>query len=121
MCWPGGGEGGSLHAPMYGEGYHAVFDDPQQQGVSGAYLSNRQEVCAVGVVRAVVHEDGAWFVHIDWDAARTGQLCRNPVSRWEFGHVPVSVCHANDAAAVLSKRHETLMADTLCATKRPGG
>ncbi|WP_431813563.1 hypothetical protein [Kocuria sp. cx-455] len=106
---------------MYGESYHAVFDDPQQQGVSGAYLSNRQEVCAGGVVRAVVHEDGAWFVHIDRDAARTGQLCRNPVFRWEFGRVPVSVCHANDATAVLSRRHETLTANTLLGTKRPGG
>lgn len=63
-----------------------------------AYLSKRQEVCAVGTVRTVLNEGGAWFVHVDWDAERTAQLCRHPVPRADFGQVPMSVCRANKEA-----------------------
>lgn len=87
-----------------------------------AYLSKRQEVCAVGVVRSVVNEGGAWFVHIDWDAERTARLCRHPVPRAEFGQVPMSTCRATtDAAAVLSERAEAqLMADGPYSPARSG-
>lgn len=69
-----------------------------------AYLSQRQEVCAVGVVREIAQEGGAWYVHIDWDAARTARLCRDPLPRSSFGQVPMSTCRADArAAAVLSR------------------
>lgn len=71
-----------------------------------AYLSKRQEVCAVGVVRSVANEGDGWFVHVDWDVERTARLCRNSVPRREFGQVPMSTCRANDAAAaVLRERY----------------
>lgn len=70
-----------------------------------AYLSRRQELCAVGAVRSIDEEDGRWFVHIDWDEARTAQLCRDPLPRSAFGQVPMSTCRAGErAAAVLAQR-----------------
>lgn len=72
-----------------------------------AYLSRRQEVCAVGVVRALDEEDGAWFVQIVWDGERTAALCRDPLPRATFGQVPMSVCRAGaHAAAVLARRYD---------------
>ena len=59
-----------------------------------AYLSKRQEVCAVGTVRSVTQEGDGWFVYVDWDAERTAELCRNPIPRTEFGQVPMSTCRA---------------------------
>lgn len=74
-----------------------------------AYLSRRQELCAVGAVRSIDQEAGRWFVHIDWDEARTAQLGRDPVPRSAFGQVPMSTCRAGDrAAAVLTERYEEL-------------
>lgn len=71
-----------------------------------AYLSRRQELCAVGTVRDVVHDDGAWYVLIDWDGDRTSALCRDPVPRSEFGQVPMSTCRARpDVAALLASRY----------------
>ena len=69
-----------------------------------AYLSKRQEVCAVGVVRAVTGEAGGWYVYVNWDTQRTAQLCREPISREEFGQVPMSTCRANDKAAEVLAR-----------------
>lgn len=70
-----------------------------------AYLSRRQELCAVGEVREIRQEGGAWFVHIDWDAQRTAALCRNPLPRSAFGQVPMSTCRAGERAAdVLTER-----------------
>ncbi|MFC7375073.1 MULTISPECIES: adenosine deaminase [unclassified Brachybacterium] len=72
-----------------------------------AYLSRRQEVCAVGVVRDVAHEEGGWFVHVDWDEARTARLCRDPVPRSSFEQVPMSTCRADaHAAEVLSQQYK---------------
>lgn len=75
-----------------------------------AYLSRRQELCAVGVVREILQQDGAWFVHIDWDEPRTAALCRDPLPRSAFGQVPMSTCRADGrAAAVLEQRHRLLL------------
>ncbi|GAB3697812.1 DUF3253 domain-containing protein [Mariniluteicoccus flavus] len=63
-----------------------------------AYLSQRQELCAVGAVREVVQEAGAWFVLVAWDAPRTEELGRRPLPRSAFGQVPMSVCRAGGAA-----------------------
>ncbi|WP_422115769.1 hypothetical protein [Brachybacterium sp. UNK5269] len=72
-----------------------------------AYLSRRQELCAVGAVRSIDEEEGRWFVQVDWDEARTGQLCRDPLPRSAFGQVPMSTCRAGErAAAVLAQRYE---------------
>ncbi|WMY78531.1 hypothetical protein [Citricoccus sp. I39-566] len=69
-----------------------------------AYLSRRQEVCAVGRVRDVAREEGGWFVSIDWDEARTARICRDPLPRSAFGQVPMSTCRADaHAAAVLDR------------------
>lgn len=74
-----------------------------------AYLSRRQELCAVGRVDAVVSEAGAWFVEVAWDAERTTALCRNPLPRSVFHQVPMSTCRAGDRAApVLSRHHAEL-------------
>lgn len=71
-----------------------------------AYLSRRQEVCAVGTVREVVREGDAWFVLVDWDSARTADLLRAPLPRSDFGQVPMSVCRAGaHAAATLGARY----------------
>lgn len=69
-----------------------------------AYLSKRQELCAVGRVRrtafevggveadpAEVREGGGWYVYVDWDESRTAELCRQPIPRAVFGQVPMSV------------------------------
>lgn len=74
-----------------------------------AYLSKRQEVCAVGVVRSVSEEPDGWYVYVDWDVNRTARLCREPIPRAEFGQVPMSTCRANETtAAVLAEAHESL-------------
>lgn len=74
-----------------------------------AYLSRRQELCAVGIVREIRQEKGAWFVHIDWDARRTAALCRAPLPRSAFGQVPMSTCRADrHASAVLTERRREL-------------
>ena len=74
-----------------------------------AYLSKRQEVSAVGVVRSVSEETDGWYVYVDWDTNRTAQLCREPIPRAEFGQVPMSTCRANETtAAVLAEAHESL-------------
>lgn len=81
-----------------------------------AYLSVRQELCAVGTVRDVIGEDGAWFVLVTWDADRTAALCRTPIPRSDFGQVPMSTCRArDDAARVLAAHHRAL------AVPRPTG
>lgn len=75
-----------------------------------AYLSKRQEVCAVGTVAEIVHDDGAWFVHIDWDARRTAELNRDPLPRSDFGQVPMSTCRAGESVAeVLGQLHARLV------------
>lgn len=74
-----------------------------------AYLSRRQELCAVGTVRATLNEGGAWFVLIDWDTHRTTALGHAPLPRAQFGQVPMSTCRARPAAAhVLTAHHATL-------------
>lgn len=73
-----------------------------------AYLSRRQELCAVGTVRAVV-EEAQWSVLIDWDANRTARLCRAPLPRAAFGQVPMSTCRAGArAASALAERFAAL-------------
>ena len=82
-----------------------------------AYLSGRQELCAVGRVRRTAFEadpaggpgDGGWYVYVDWDEQRTEQLCRHPIPRSEFGQVPMSVCRAGRLAAATLTEH--LLAD----------
>lgn len=64
-----------------------------------AYLSRRQELCALGVVREVVEEDGAWHVLIDWDEECTDLLTTQPIPRAAVNQVPMSVCRAGAAAA----------------------
>ena len=72
-----------------------------------AYLSKRQEVCAVGLVRAVAEEADGWYVYVDWDIDRTAQLCREPIPRTGFGQVPMSTCRANEGTAeVLSRAYD---------------
>ncbi|AKT50389.1 hypothetical protein [Arsenicicoccus sp. oral taxon 190] len=74
-----------------------------------AYLSRRQELCAVGAVREVVQEGERWFVLVGWDAARTAALGRDPLPRSEFGQVPMSTCRAREAAArVLTATYDAL-------------
>ena len=74
-----------------------------------AYLSKRQEVCAVGVVRSVSEEPDGWYVYVDWDVNRTARLCREPIPRAEFGQVPMSTCRANEATGtVLAEAYEFL-------------
>ncbi|WP_311966616.1 DUF3253 domain-containing protein [Arsenicicoccus cauae] len=74
-----------------------------------AYLSRRQELCAVGSVREVVHEGDAWHVLVDWDDARTAALARHPLPRKAFGQVPMSTCRAGErAAGVLTERYADL-------------
>ena len=63
------------------------------------YLSRRQELCALGSVRSVEQDDGAWYALMAWDAAATAVLGTDPVPRRVLGQVPVSVCRANPAAA----------------------
>ena len=78
-----------------------------------AYLSKRQEVCAVGVVRSVSAEGDGWYVYVDWDVDRTARLSRVPIPREEFGQVPMSTCRANEATvAVLAEAHESLSPQT---------
>ena len=73
-----------------------------------AYLSRRQELCAVGTVREIV-EDTEWFVLIDWDEPRTAKLCRDPLPRAVFGQVPMSTCRAGvRAASALAERFAAL-------------
>lgn len=71
-----------------------------------AYLSKRQEVCAVGVVRSVNEEASDWYVYVNWDVRRTARLCREPIPREAFGQVPMSTCRANERTArVLSRAY----------------
>ena len=69
-----------------------------------AYLSKRQELCAVGTVRRTAYEvdgsevdpagpreGGGWYIYVDWDEHRTAELCRHPIPRSVFGQVPMSV------------------------------
>lgn len=72
-----------------------------------AYLSKRQEVCAVGLVRAVAEKADGWYVYVGWDMNRTARLCSDPVPRAEFGQVPMSTCRANKRAAeALSRAYD---------------
>lgn len=70
-----------------------------------AYLSRRQEVCAVGDVRAVSEEGGTWSVRVDWEADRSRSLARRPIPREEFGQVPMSTCRAGEYAARIFDDH----------------
>ncbi|WP_233542834.1 hypothetical protein [Kocuria tytonis] len=80
-----------------------------------AYLSKRQELCAVGTVRRTALEvdgvevdpaesrdgdGGGWYVHVDWDERRTAELCRHPIPRSVFGQVPMSVGRVGQSAKV---------------------
>ncbi|MDR7373581.1 hypothetical protein E4P34_03760 [Kocuria rhizophila] len=88
-----------------------------------AYLSKRQELCAVGRVRRTAFEvggveadpaetrgggDGGWYVYVDWDESRTAELCRHPIPRAVFGQVPMSVgrVEANARRALKASRLE---------------
>lgn len=83
------------------------FRTMQSGDVVWAYLSKRQEVCAVGSVRGVVRESNGWFVDVEWDARRTARLCASPLPRSEFVQIPMSTCRAGEhAAAVLRRRYE---------------
>lgn len=85
-----------------------------------AYLSRRQEVCAVGVVRGVEREDNGWFVSVDCDQIRTARLCRDPLRRSSFGQVPMSTCRANaHASAVLCRCYADL--GSASASPAPSG
>ncbi|MCT2248824.1 hypothetical protein [Kocuria rhizophila] len=81
-----------------------------------AYLSKRQELCAVGTVRRTAFEvggveaeaaelragdDGGWYVYVDWDERRTAELCRHPIPRSVFGQVPMSVGRVGERSAAL--------------------
>lgn len=70
-----------------------------------AYLSRRQELCAVGIVREVRSEDGAWSVIVDWGPERTDALCRNPLPRSRFRQIPMSTCRADTTAAAVLTRY----------------
>lgn len=74
-----------------------------------AYLSRRQEVCAVGTVDAIEHDAGARFVRVRWDAARTAALGRDPLPRSAFGQVPMSLCRAGEQAAAALERHHAAL------------
>ncbi|MDO4919072.1 hypothetical protein [Kocuria sp.] len=85
-----------------------------------AYLSRRQELCAVGTVRRTAFEvdgvevpsppgadpaegEGGWHVYVDWDEKRTAELCGHPVPRSVFGQVPMSVCRAGKSSPELAR------------------
>lgn len=80
------------------------FRSMQAGDLIWAYLSKRQEVCAVGLVRAVAEEADGWYVYVDWDMDRTARLCSDPVPRAEFGQVPMSTCRANERTAEVLSR-----------------
>lgn len=83
------------------------FRSMQAGDLIWAYLSKRQEVCAVGLVRAVAEEADGWYVYVDWDMDRTARLCSDPVPRAEFGQVSMSTCRANERAAeALSRAYD---------------
>ncbi|MDN5700406.1 MAG: hypothetical protein L0G85_08810 [Kocuria sp.] len=83
------------------------FRSMQAGDLIWAYLSKRQEVCAVGLVRAVAEDADGWYVYVDWDINRTAQLCREPIPRTGFGQVPMSTCRANEGTAeVLSRAYD---------------
>lgn len=85
-----------------------------------AYLSRRAELCAVGTVGELLDEGGAWFVLVDWDAARTADLLRAPLPRSDFGQVPMSVCRANRrTATILAARHAAGAARTDAGAATP--
>lgn len=73
--------------------------------VMWAYLSRRQEVCAVGRVEAIEErsETGQTppvrFVRVTWDPEATAALLRTPLSRRVFGQVPMSTCRARPEVA----------------------
>lgn len=69
-----------------------------------AYLSRRQQLCAVGTVREVMAEAPDRAVLVDWDDRRTARLARSPVSRSEFGQVPMSTCRARPEVCDLLER-----------------
>lgn len=74
-----------------------------------AYLSKRQEVCARGVVAAVVEDmDGdreRWFVEVDWEVDVTDALTRKPAPRSIFVQVPMSTCRANPSTVAGLEEH----------------
>ncbi|RLZ02466.1 hypothetical protein CWC38_10990 [Kocuria tytonicola] len=74
-----------------------------------AYLSKRQELCAVGTVRRTAFEGtadgGGWYVYVDWDEHRTAQLCRHPIPRSAFGQVPMSVGRVGPIPAAMLTQH----------------
>lgn len=74
-----------------------------------AYLSRRQELCAVGTVRAVLQEGANWFVGVDWDDTRTAELCRHPIPREVFGQVPMSVQRVGALVtpSLVAQRHDS--------------
>ena len=88
-----------------------------------AYLSKRQELCAVGTVRRTAFDvggveadpaelrdgdGGGWYVYVDWDETRTAELCRHPIPRSVFGQAPMSVgrVEANARRALKASRLE---------------
>lgn len=70
-----------------------------------AYLSRRQELCAVGTVRRISQDAGRWYVEIGWDDDITARLCKQPIPRTEFAQVPMSTCRANPHAALVLDQH----------------
>lgn len=82
-----------------------------------AYLAVRQEVCAVGRVRAVVDDGAAWFVDVAWDDRATRALCRAPVPRSSFAQVPMSTCRARPATIQVLCR---ALSDVLADVDAPG-
>lgn len=66
-----------------------------------AYLSVRQELCAVGTVAAVGAEDQRWFVDVRWDEELTARLGADPIPRASFGQVPMSTCRADARTAAV--------------------
>lgn len=70
-----------------------------------AYLSRRQELCAVGIARRITQDADRWYVEIDWDGDITARLCKQPIPRTEFAQVPMSTCRANPHAALALDQH----------------
>ena len=94
------------------------FRTMQAGDVIWAYLSSRQELCAVGTVRRTAYEvsgaesdpaepreGGGWYVYVDWDEHRTAELCRHPIPRSVFGQVPMSVGRVHPENSFVANFH----------------
>ena len=60
------------------------------------YVSDRQEICAVGFAQRIYQDEGdLWYVDVLWDRDATAALRRGPIPRSAFQEIPQSPRRAN--------------------------